>query len=271
MPGAIELKTPEQRERMREAGRLLAEVFDEVLAAIEPGITTREVDRIAAAAISRRGAKPAFLGYHGFPATICISVNEEVVHGIPTDRKLAEGDIAGIDIGLVHRGFHADRATTVPVGKVTPEVARLLRVALESLECGIAACRAGNRLHDIGRAVQTHAEAAGFGVVREYSGHGIGRRMHEAPQVPNYVPARGSAGALGGNPRLRPGMALAIEPMINLGTWRTEVLADQWTVVTADGLPSAHFEHTVFIGEDGPEVLTGQQPEFLHLELDRWP
>jgi methionyl aminopeptidase len=269
---AIELKSAADLERMRVAGRLLAEVFDEVLAAVKPGVTTRRLDEIAARAIAARRAKPAFLGYHGFPATVCSSVNEEVVHGIPGNRALGEGDIVGIDIGLVRDGLYADRATTMPVGRVSPEVAQLLRVTVECLERAIAACRVGNRLQDIGRAVQSHAEAHGYGVVREYSGHGIGRRMHEAPQVPNYVPKfRNSSGLGAGNLRLRAGMALALEPMINLGTHETRTLEDNWTVVTLDGLPSAHFEHTVFLTTEGPEVLTGEQPAFFHSELDRWP
>jgi methionyl aminopeptidase len=266
----IEIKSPEEIARMREAGRLLGEVFEEVLAAVAPGVTTKELDEIAAAAIGSRGATAAFLGYHGFPATICSSVNEAVVHGIPDTRPLAEGDIVGIDIGLVHEGFFSDRATTLPIGRVRPAVADLLRVTLCCLERAIDAARVGNRLQDIGQAVQTLAEPHGFGVVREYSGHGIGRRMHEPPQVPNYVPGPGPGRlASDGNPRLRAGMTLALEPMINLGTPETRTLGDRWTVVTGDGLPSAHFEHTVLITAEGPEVLSGQQPSLSELELDR--
>jgi methionyl aminopeptidase len=263
----IEIKSPDEIAIMREAGQLLAEVFEEVLAAVAPGVTTKHLDDIAAQAIRARKAKPAFLGYHGFPATICASVNEAVVHGIPSDRPLEEGDVVGIDIGLVHRGFYADRATTMPVGTVAPEVLDLLQVTLECLDRGIAAAQPDGRLYDIGQAVQEHAEAHGYGVVRDYSGHGIGRKMHEPPQVPNYVPPRRGVG--NGNPRLRVGMALALEPMINLGTQETKTLGDRWTVVTADSRPSAHSEHTILIGPDGPEILTGQQPSLSYLKLDR--
>ncbi len=259
----IELKSPKQMDRMRRAGQLLAEVFDEVLAVVGPGVTTKRVDQVANEAILARDAKPAFLGYRGFPATICASVNEEVVHGIPSDRALREGDILGIDIGLVHDGFFADRATTVPVAPIAPAVAQLLRVTRQCLEQAIEVCRPGNRLHAIGQVVQELAEGAGFGVVRDYSGHGIGRQLHEPPQVPNFVPNRSRDSVYAANPRLRVGMALAIEPMINLGVCQTETLDDGWTVVTADRQPSAHFEHTVLITETGPEALTGQQPEIV--------
>jgi methionyl aminopeptidase len=264
----IELKSPEEIERMREAGVLLAQVFDEVLAAIEVGVTTEHLDHVAASAIRSRGARSSFLKYHDYPKTICASVNEEVVHGIPGRRVLREGDIVGIDIGLVYNAYHADRATTMPVGRVSAAVAQLLRVTKECLMWAIDATRVGNRLFDIGGAVEQLARQHGYGIVREYSGHGIGRRLHEAPQVPNYVPEKGTQAAKAGNPRLRPGMTLAIEPMINLGTWRTRTLDDKWTVVTSDGLPSAHFEHTVVVSENGPEILTGEQPSLEDLELD---
>lgn len=257
---AIEIKSPGEIEKMRVSGRLLGEVFDELLPAVVPGVTTAELDRIAEDAIRHRGAIPAFLGYNGFPATICASVNEEIVHGIPSDRVLEEGDIIGIDMGLVKEGFYSDRATTVAVGQVSDEAIRLMRVTLECLNRGVAAAKSGNRLQDIAVAVQSHAEKAGFGVVREYSGHGIGRQLHEAPQVPNHWPDRSSSSGSGGNPRLMPGMTLAIEPMINTGSWKTKTLGDKWTVVTTDGGISAHFEHTIVVTENGPEVLTGQQP-----------
>jgi methionyl aminopeptidase len=235
---------------MREAGRVTARALRAVGEAVAPGVTTRELDDVAVDVIRAAGAKPAFLGYHGFPATICASRNCEVVHGIPgTKVKLVEGDIISIDMGAIVDGYFGDSARTFAVGRVSDEAARLMEVTRLSLEAGIAACRAQGRLYDIGAAVQAVAEGAGFSVVREYVGHGIGRQMHEDPQVPNY-------GTAGKGPTLFPGMVLAIEPMINAGTGAVRSLQDGWTVVTADGALSAHFEHTVAITEDGPMVLT---------------
>lgn len=234
---------------MREAGRIAAQVHEELRKAIRPGITTRELDALAERLIRQAGAIPTFKGYRGYPASICTSVNDEVVHGIPGDRVLREGDIVAIDLGVTYKGYVGDCAYTWPVGQVSPEVERLLQVTREALERAIAECRPGKRLGDIGYAVQSYVESHGFSVVREYCGHGIGANMHEDPQVPNY--GRPGTGLV-----LRPGMVLAIEPMVNTGTWMTRVLPDQWTVVTADGGYSAHFEHTVAITDQGPEILT---------------
>lgn len=234
---------------MREAGRVVAGTLRELERAIRPGITTRELDVIAEDFIRKQGAKPAFKGLYGFPASICASVNEEVVHGIPGLRELKNGDIISIDIGAEINGYFGDGAATFPVGTVSPEVLELLRVTREALYAGIEKARPGNRLTDISHAVQSVAEAHHFGVVRDYVGHGIGRKMHEEPQVPNY-------GSPGRGPRLEPGMTLAIEPMINLGTHEVETLSDRWTVVTRDHKPSAHFEHTIAITDGPAEILT---------------
>ncbi|MBU6422765.1 MAG: type I methionyl aminopeptidase [Chloroflexi bacterium] len=238
---------------MRRAGAVVAEMLARCSAAVRPGITTGELDAIGAAVIREHGATSSFLGYYGYPATICTSVNDEIVHGIPGRRKLHEGDIVGIDVGAIVDGWHADAAVTVPVGKVKPEAARLIRVTEEALRRGIAAARPGNRLGDIGTAVQAFAEQNGYSVVRNYVGHGIGRAMHEAPQVPNY----GTAGQ--GRP-ISPGLCIAIEPMLNGGDAATRVEADGWTVRTADGSLSAHFEHTLAVTEEGPVVLTVPAP-----------
>jgi methionyl aminopeptidase len=245
----IILKSEREIKYMRDAGRIVAETLQEVKKAIRPEITTLELDQIAEDYIKSCGARPTFKGYHGFPGNICASVNEQVVHGIPGVKKLKNGDTVSIDIGAVINGYHGDSALTFPVGDIDIEVRNLLNVTQESLDKGIEQAVAGNRLSDISHAVQTHAEKHGYGVVRDYVGHGIGRNMHEDPQIPNY-------GIPGHGPRLKPGMALAIEPMINLGTHAVNVLNDGWTVVTADGKPSAHFEHTIAITPDGPEILT---------------
>jgi methionyl aminopeptidase len=234
---------------MREAGRVTARALRAVGEAVAPGVTTRELDDVAVSVIEAAGAKPAFLGYQGFPATICASRNCEVVHGIPGKTRLQEGDIISIDMGAIVDGYYGDSARTFSVGRVSDEAMRLMDVTRLSLEAGIAAARPGGRLYDIGAAVQHVAEAAGFSVVREYVGHGIGRAMHEEPQVPNY-------GTAGKGPTLVPGMVIAIEPMINAGTAGVRQLPDGWTVVTADGAMSAHFEHTVAITEGGPVILT---------------
>lgn len=234
---------------MRAAGALLHKVMDDLEKAVEPGITTGQLDDIARQTIEGSGAEPAFLGYHGYPATLCVSVNEQVVHGIPGIRKLKNGDIVSIDCGLILKGFYADMAVTLPVGEVSDIAKELMRTTREALEVGINQMRSGNRLGTLSAAIQNHVEPKGFGVVRDYTGHGIGRRMHEPPQVPNYgEPETGL--------RLKPGMVLALEPMVNVGTWRTRTLADGWTVVTADGTLSAHFEHTVAVTSGEPLVLT---------------
>lgn len=234
---------------MREAGRITAVALRVVASAVRPGVTTAELDRVAEEAIRAAGARPAFKGYHGFPATLCTSVNDQVVHGIPAARVLREGEILSVDCGAVVDGYFGDSAMTFAVGEVSEEARRLIDITRESLAAGIARCVPGMRLYDISAAVQTVAERAGFSVVREYVGHGIGRAMHEDPQVPNY-------GKAGTGVTLKAGMVLAIEPMINAGRADVRSLDDGWTVVTADGSMSAHFEHTVAITEDGPRVLT---------------
>ena len=234
---------------MREAGRITARALRIVGEALRVGARTRELDEVAEAAIREEGAVPAFLGYQGFPASICSSLNEQVVHGIPGDVKLHDGDIISIDIGAIIDGYYGDSARTFGIGRVSDEAIRLMQVTEESLEAGIEQCVPGHRLYDISHAVQTVAEAAGFSVVREYVGHGIGRAMHEEPQIPNYGPA-------GKGPELKEGMVFAIEPMINAGGATVQSLPDGWTVVTADGSLSAHFEHTVAVTASGPLVLT---------------
>ena len=248
-PEGITLKSPREMERMREAGRVVAQVIRALRSAIGPGVRTRDLDALARREIRRLGAKPAFLGYYGFPAVICTSLNEEIVHGIPGERAIRPGDLVKVDVGAVVDGLYADAAFTVAVPPVSPEKERLVETTRRALWAGIEQARPGRRVGDIGWAIQSLAEGEGFSVVREYVGHGIGRRLHEEPQVPNY-------GTPGTGPLLRAGMALAIEPMVNLGTWRTRLQPDGWTVVTADGSLSAHFEHTVLILEEGPEVVT---------------
>lgn len=235
---------------MREAGRITARALRLVGEAVRAGVSTQELDEVAEAAIRAEGALPAFKGYHGFPATICASLNGEVVHGIPSPRRiLVDGDVLSVDVGAIVEGYYGDSARTFPVGAISDEATRLLDATRRSLDAGIAKARPGMRLYDISNAVQTVAEAAGFSVVREYVGHGIGRSMHEEPQIPNY-------GSAGKGPTLQEGMVLAIEPMINAGSPDVRSLDDGWTVVTLDGAYSAHFEHTVAIGPDGPIVLT---------------
>jgi methionyl aminopeptidase len=246
----IERKSPQEIARMREAGQVLIAAMRLCREMGKPGVSTLEIDQEVEALIRQADARPAFKGYRGFPATICASINDEVVHGIPAaHRRLKEGDIVGLDLGAIVDGYHADAAITLPVGEVTPEVQRLLDVTRESLELAIAQARAGNRLGDVSVTVQRHVEAAGFGVVRAFVGHGIGRELHEDPQIPNF-------GEPGKGPVLRPGMVLAIEPMVTMGHWGVRVLADRWTAVTEDGSLAAHFEHTVAITESGPDVLT---------------
>ena len=251
----IELKSPAQIAHMREAGRILADAFRMCRDLVKPGVSTLEIDREVESLIRERKAKPAFKGYRGFPATICASINEEVVHGIPAARRrLREGDIIGLDLGAIVEGYYADAAVTLPVGEVTDEARRLLDVTRESLELGIAECRPGRRMGDVSVAVQRHVENAGFGVVRAFVGHGIGRALHEDPQVPNF-------GEAGRGPLLRAGMVLALEPMVTMGHWEVRVLADRWTAVTVDGTLAAHFEHTVAVTEHGPDVLTADARE----------
>lgn len=245
----IILKSATEIAAMRRAGRIVAECHARLREWVVPGVTTQELDEKVEALIVSRGGVPSFKGYRGYPAATCISVNEQVVHGIPGPRRLQEGDIVGIDIGVMLDGFHGDAAYTYPVGKIDEEAQRLLKVTEEALYKGISAMRVGGRLSDISHAIQSHVEAAGFSVVRQFVGHGIGRQMHEDPQVPNFGPP-------GRGVRLRPGLTLAIEPMVNAGSYEVKVLDDGWTVVTVDGKPSAHFEHTVALTEDGVEVLT---------------
>lgn len=245
----ISCKSDRELNYMRDAGKIVARTLDEIKQAVCPGVTTQELDHIAEKFIAKQGAIPAFKGYHGFPACICASVNEEVVHGIPGLRKLKDGDIISIDVGAVINGYYGDSALTLPVGRVSAEAARLLEVTEESLYKGIEQAKDGNRLSDISHAVQSHVEAQGFSVVRDYVGHGIGSSMHEEPQVPNF-------GRPGRGPRLRPGMTLAIEPMVNTGGYEVRTLLDNWTVVTKDSSLSAHFEHTIAITDKGPEILT---------------
>jgi methionyl aminopeptidase len=246
----VHLKSADDLSRMRDAGRVVRAVLDEVAAAAVAGVSTAELDRLAEARTLERGAVPAFKGYLGYPASICISVNEEVVHGIPSERRvLREGDVVGLDFGAILGGFHGDAAETVLVGRGSPEAARLVETTRAALGAGVAAARSGGRLGDIGSAVQRTAEAAGYSVVREFVGHGIGRKLHEPPQVPNF-------GEPGTGAWLRPGLVLAIEPMVNAGLPGVRTLEDGWTAVTEDGGLSAHFEHTVAITEEGPEILT---------------
>jgi methionyl aminopeptidase len=235
--------------KMRKAGAVVAEMHAATRAAAVPGTTTLEIDAVAREVLARRGATSNFLGYHGFPAVICTSPNQMIVHGIPGGYVLEEGDILSIDCGAIVEGYHGDAAFTMGVGEVSPEAARLIEVTEASLWAGIEQMTVGNRLHEIGRAVQAVAERAGFTVVREYVGHAIGTAMHEEPQVPNYWP--GTPG-----PTLKSGMVFAVEPMVNAGGPETRVLDDHWSVVTADGALSAHFEHTIAILDDGPEVFT---------------
>ncbi len=235
---------------MREAGRIVAEAEEALREKVKPGVTTADLDAFAYAIITKRGAIPSFKGYRGFPASICTSINEEVVHGIPSKKRvLKEGDIISLDIGATLKGFVGDGAFTVGVGNVSDAAKQLMQVTEASLAAGIAQARAGNHLEDISGAVQDYAESHGYSVVREYVGHGVGREMHEEPQIPNY--RQGKRG-----PVLKPGMTLAIEPMVNAGGWQTRTLRDKWTVVTKDGKLSAHFEHTVAVTEGEPEILT---------------
>jgi methionyl aminopeptidase len=245
----ITIKTANDFAKMRHAGRVVARILSELRATAAPGVTLLELDRVAAGIIADGDCTPNFLGYHGFPANTCLSVNEQLVHGIPSDRALKEGDILSVDAGAIHQGWHADAAITFPIGDVPPEALDLIAVTEQALRVGIARATVGTRLGDIGHAISEVAAPGGYGVVREYTGHGIGLQMHEDPQVLNY-------GRPGKGMKLREGMAICIEPMFNAGSPETRVLEDGWTVVTRDGGLCAHFEHTIAITPDGPEVLT---------------
>jgi methionyl aminopeptidase len=246
---SITIKTDDEIAVMREAGRVVAQVLQRLREASKPGTAVRDLDEMVRREFAARGAIPTFLGYLGYPATLCVSINDEIVHGIPRDQVLRNGDIVSLDLGATFRGFVGDSAVSFGVGEVTPEAQRLIDTTETALKRAIEASQPGNRIGAIGHAVQSYAEDLGYGVVREYVGHGVGRRMHEDPQVPNYgTPDKGAV--------LRPGMVIAIEPMVNIGSWRTKRDADGWTVRTSDGTLSAHFEHTLAITKDGPVVLT---------------
>ena len=248
----IELKSAREIGLMRRGGHILAEVMDRLRASVKSGMSTLEIDTDVEEFIRSHGAIPAFKGYRGFPATVCISINEEVVHGIPSaQRHVKEGDIVGLDLGCIVEGYYADCAFTLAVGEVPPRVQELLDVTRESLERGITECRPGRRLSDVSHAIQSYVERHGFSIVRAFVGHGIGRALHEEPQVPNF-------GDPGRGPQLRPGMVLAIEPMVTMGSWEVRILDDGWTAVTKDGSLAAHFEHTIAVTDDGPEVLTSK-------------
>jgi methionyl aminopeptidase len=234
---------------MRQAGKIVGTVLDTLSRKVKPGMKTKELDIIAAEEVEKLGAKPSFKGYHGFPANLCVSVNDEVVHGIPGERVLREGDIVSLDFGAIYNGFHGDGAVTVGVGEIDAKARELMEATRGALEAGINAARHGARLGDISAAIQEYAEGKGFSVVREYTGHGIGREMHEEPQIPNF-------GVAGTGLVLKKGMTIALEPMINMGDWHTRLGSDQWTVRTADGSLSAHFEHTIAIADETAEVLT---------------
>jgi len=246
---SIIIKSGREIAAMRQAGRIVASVLEILAQQVNPGIKTKELDAIAARELEKLGAIPSFKGYHGFPANLCVSINDEIVHGIPGERVIQEGDIVSLDLGAIFKGYHGDAAVTVGVGEITRQASKLIETTQDALEAGIAVAYAGVRLGDISAAIQQHAEARGFAVVREYAGHGIGRDMHEEPQIPNFgLPNTG--------PTLKKGMALAIEPMVNASDWRTRLGDDHWTVYTVDGSLSAHFEHTIAITDAEPEVLT---------------
>ena len=246
----IVLKSPRELALMRRGGLILADVMDRLRTFVEPGMSTQEIDEEVEGFIRSRGALPAFKGYRGFPATVCISINEEIVHGIPSPhRRVKEGDIVGLDLGCIVEGYYADCAFTLPLGEIPPRVQELLDVTRESLELAITECRPGRRVSDVSHAVQRHVEEHGFAIVRAFVGHGIGRQLHEDPQVPNF-------GDPGRGPQLKPGMVLAVEPMVTMGTHEVKILDDHWTAVTADGSLAAHFEHTIAVTDHGPDVLT---------------
>ena len=245
----ILIKSAREIEKMRQAGRIVATVLAELKSQVKPGMKTKVLDEIAQRETEKLGAIPSFKGYHGYPASVCVSINDEIVHGIPGNRIMNEGDIVSIDFGVIYNDFQGDAALTVGVGSITPEAEKLLETTENSLMAGIQAAHAGARLGDISSAIQDYAESRGYSVVREYTGHGIGRDMHEDPQIPNF-------GVSGQGPLLKKGMTFALEPMINIGDWRTRVEDDNWTVKTSDGSLSAHFEHTIAITDEGSEILT---------------
>jgi len=252
---AIIIKSAEEIAIMRQAGRILAEVLDTLSKQVKPGMKTKELDTIAGKEIEKRGARPSFKGYRGFPANLCVSINDEIVHGIPGEKKIQDGDIVSLDCGVIYDGFQSDAAVSVGIGKVSAEARKLMEATAGSLEAGIAAARAGAALGDISAAIQNYAEARGYSVVREYTGHGIGREMHEEPQIPNCTePPYGLKPGTG--PVLKKGMALCLEPMLNIGDWHTRVADDRWTVLTADGSLSSHFEHAIAINDGSAEILT---------------
>jgi methionyl aminopeptidase len=246
---SIIIKSEREIALMRQAGRIVGTVLDILSRRVKPGMKTKELDQIAAEEAEKLGGTPSFKGYRGFPANLCVSVNDEVVHGIPGERVLRQGDIVSLDFGAIYQGFHGDGAVTVGVGEIAPKTRELVETTRGALEAGIAAARPGARLDDISVAIQGYAEGRGYAVVREYTGHGIGREMHEEPQVPNF-------GLAGTGPVLKKGMTIALEPMLNTGDWHTRLGSDQWTVLTADGSLSAHFEHTIAITGETAEVLT---------------
>jgi len=246
---SIIIKSKKEIDAMRQAGKIVATILAILSEQVRPGIKTKKLDVIAARELQKLGAKSSFKGYRGFPATVCVSVNDEIVHGIPGEKILEEGDIVSLDFGAIFKGFHGDAAVTVGVGEISPQARRLVETTKGALEAGIAAAYPEAGLGDISVAIQTYAESRGYSVVREYTGHGIGREMHEEPQIPNF-------GVPGSGPVLKKGMTLALEPMVNNGDWRTRVGSDHWTVFTADGSLSAHFEHTIAITNGEPEVLT---------------
>lgn len=252
----IPIKRPHEIEKMRRAGEAAAEILNELATLVAPGVTTGEIDHAASQLMSDAGVRSAFLGYRKFPGHICISLNEEVVHGIGGPRRIAYGDVVKMDVGIICDGWIGDTAMSVPIGIIDPDVERLLTVTEEILDGAVALARPGNRVGDISNFVETQSAASGYSVVREFVGHGVGRQLHEDPQVPNF-------GKRGTGPKLKAGMTLAIEPMINMGGSNVRVLADKWTAVTSDGLPSAHFEHTVLITDNQPEVLTWPRKTLL--------
>jgi len=247
----IHLKSEEDLKQMRLAGVILARIMRQLRQSIEPGMTTGEIDKIAAELAQKEKVIAAFKDYKGYPASICASVNDEIVHGIPGIRSLEEGDILSLDFGINYQGYFSDTAFTVGIGKINPKCKKLIEVTKQSLAEGIKKARVGNRLSDISHAVQDHVEKHGFSVVRQFVGHGIGRNLHEDPEIPNF-------GMAGRGPLLKHGMVLAIEPMVNMGSWESEIIENDWTAVTKDGLPSAHFEHTIAVTDNGPEILTAE-------------
>jgi len=247
----ITIKNEAQIGALKESGAILADIFRVLKDFIKPGVTPAEIDQLVRKILREKGAEPSFLGYSGYPAAVCTAVNEQVIHGIPDSTPLKEGDIIGCDIGVTYKGMISDAARTYPVGRISPEVQKLLDVTKKALMEGIAAIKPGSRVRDISKAVTAVIEPHGYGIVHSFCGHGVGFEVHEEPQIPNNYPSRGK------NPRLKPGMVLAIEPMVNLGTAEVEILEDDWTVVTEDGSLSAHFEHTVVVTETGADIVTG--------------